>query len=241
MDIVQNQIIETSDKILEETINLDEEYLNNTQFYKDIDLTKDSSEEKEIFYTKETTEALQEQFKDLDKMLKIIVKMFKYINKKYIKKIHEKTEEEILKELQDNKDNLNFSSLNVNNVTSNILEEFTTLESTMQKKIDTFTAFCDFAYNYYIKTHDVDVDFHPLPYTVEKFDLIMAYYHPNCEVAEDLRQIIENKFMKQLRKQGAPFLFITEMSISEVQEKFDNLVVPLAKNILNNLLKLKKS
>lgn len=99
--------------------------------------------------------------------------------------------------------------------------------------------FLDACYMLYIRQRS-DAPFYKLPTIYLKFKLINQMLPgPRADVTECFRQIYDNSFIADIRRENPPFHLRTDMLPDEIQQKINELA-PLFKNLVECLLKINK-
>lgn len=187
----------------------------------------------EQFYTDKTAETLKNMYKNRKHLFNSCLRMYKFLlldtnkltenfSKKNVQKIDEIINMKII------------NGINYNDITTISLEY---KQKIIYKKVDIIPVIFDFLYIYYIHYFDNNAPFHKLPMTTAKLNLIFNAIH--CEKYQEINElfedVIDNKIINTMRQQP-PFYLTTDMSLNEIDEKINLLIIPIIKSIMDRLL-----
>jgi len=186
---------------------------------------------------------LKEMYKDRKKILDSIISMYKYIFTDEKKQIWEKTAKDVQDDIMSAKYNLDLDRI-VKESYAEILnaEQAATL---FNKKLGMIPALLDFCYVYYVTHFSEDAPFYKLTETKIKYRLIInrlhAYGNETYNKINDIfEKILDSQLLREMRVESPPFHLMTDLSIKELKEKMEMEIKPILKDLLNNLLLLKK-
>jgi hypothetical protein len=192
----------------------------------------------EKFYSDDTAKKLKEMYKSRDHLIKSVLRMFKFMSKPIDLLIKEHQSEHKSK-----CKNLNFDA----SISDMLDQQYDSIESAeyiqslLKKKIDMVPAIFDFCYIYYIHYFDDTAPFHKLPVTISKLRLIFnalhAYGNKYIDINSIFEQCLENTHVLEMR-QEPPCYLTTDLSNDELLEKFNNIILPILKDLITELLKL---
>lgn len=212
--------------------------LGKSPFIDDIEPT--TFEIKEQFYDTHTAYKLKKMYKSREKLLKTIIKLYKYIFKKPAKPLWEKTKDEL--------SSLDTGfTLNLQSIIKESYDQIHTIEGSekiIQTKTEFLPVMLDFCYIYYIHYFDDNAPFHKLPTTVFKYNLIVNTLRANGnplydEINKTFKKILESNLFTQMRMETPPFYLRTHLSPGQIEDDIQEIIKPVCKKLMDNLLKLK--
>jgi hypothetical protein len=192
----------------------------------------------ETFYSDNTAKRLKDMYKNPYHLIKSIIRMFKFMSKPIAVLIKEHQSEHLSKYKNLTLDVSISDALKQNYESIESAEYF---QSLLKKKIDMVPAIFDFCYIYYIHYFDDTAPFHKLPVTISKlrmiFNSLHIYKSKYTDINSIFEQCLENTHVLEMR-QEPPCYLTTYLSNDELLEKFNNIIIPILKDLITELLKL---
>jgi hypothetical protein len=196
----------------------------------------------EPIYTGDTAQKIKQMYISSSNLLQTIIKMYKTMSKPVSKQLWEKT----AKDIQDDTMSAKYD-LNLDNFVKDSCTEILSMQQNsknFKKKLEMVPVIIDFCYIYYVHYFDDTAPFHKLPATLFKYRLIsntLCAYGPTYNTVNSIfEQIIENDIIIDMC-QSPPYHLRTDLTEMEIKEKMEIHVLPIIKNLINSILKLKRT
>mgnify|MGYP001585410748 CR=1 FL=1 len=184
-------------------------------------------------------QTLKKMFPSREVHIKFLINMYKFCFPKKNYTLFEKTNSELVEDIQTTPITLNCSA-DIQEQTE-ALKKCYDEEKLFIKRLNNIPVFIDFAYLYYIWYYDSTAPIYKLPATLLKFNMIKnALEKTNADIDSAFICCIENELIRDLRIIQPPYMMRTELSMKDVNNKILCTIEPKCKYILNELLSLEK-
>ena len=169
--------------------------------------------------------------------MRVLFRMYKFIFAENKKEIWDKSESEVVQDIQGTPFSFDFSELMNDHKSSGMSNMLKNKQLTMQ--LGQINIFIDFAYLYYVQYYDKNAPMYQLPTSLLRYKLLMsALRSPKDNLYNCFEFCITNEFIKDLQIKIPPFNLRTELSEAEIRHNMATIAQPVCKEILSGLLDL---
>ena len=169
--------------------------------------------------------------------MRVLFRMYKFIFAENKKEIWDKSESEVVQDIQGTPFSFDFSELMNDHKSSEMSNMLKNKQLTMQ--LGQINIFIDFAYLYYVQYYDKNAPMYQLPTSLLRYKLLMsALRSPKDNLYNCFEFCITNEFIKDLQIIIPPFNLRTELSEAEIRHNMATIVQPVCKEILSSLFEL---
>jgi hypothetical protein len=169
--------------------------------------------------------------------IRVLFRMYKFIFAESKKEIWDKSESEVVQDIQGTPFSFDFSELmndHKNSGMNNMLKN-----KQLSSQLGQINIFIDFAYLYYVQYYDKNAPMYQLPTSLLRYKLLMAALRlPKDNLYNCFEFCITNEFIKDLQIKIPPFNLRTELSEAEIRHNMATIVQPVCKEILSSLFEL---
>lgn len=181
---------------------------------------------------------LKTLYQDRERLLLVMIEMYRFIFRVEPKHIWEKTEKDITDDVISAKMNLELDRMVKESYAEILNVELR--NKLLSKKLSLIPVFLDYCYVYYISGLNRNAPFYRLPTTILKFRIIIRSLKNRIVVVDNVfERILSDELMKDIRVENPPYCLRTDLSKEEITGNLHSTVKAYCKELLEQLLKMK--
>lgn len=186
---------------------------------------------------------LKELYGDQSQLMSKTLSLYKVFSQdvSFEQPIWSKTDQDILKDISESTFNLGLSEFVKENYNKILSSEYKTHLIVQKTKI--LPVLLDCCWVYYVHHFNKDAPLYMMPKTALKMKVLLRYLpKPKTERIERIErlmlEIINNPFIKDMRRENPPFHLTTDMEHDEINKIIMTTIKPMLKELLEHLLRI---